>query len=143
MDTNLLKQQIMSYVKVTSFSQEDKEKILSKLPDSTSDQLESLKTIMMQQMVMDAFMDETEKLQVSNKLLDETDLEEMYQRVVKKIEDTQSSVLTEAELNQIRNSLQGISQSVSASAPTIPNPVSPSPAVSEATVSDSPVPPKV
>lgn len=156
MNDDQLRNQITAYVNIVKIPQENKDKILSKLPTSTPEQLEDVKTILMQQMVFDVFFDEIEKFQNSEKLMDETDYEELFQTIVKKMEDAQQVVLTEAELNQIRSSLQGIQQNASASAPAsvsapsvqpvMPTPVSPvpvAPAVPVETAPVFPVPPKV
>lgn len=153
MNDDQLKNQIISFVKIAKISQEQKDKILSRLPQSTSQQLDAVHAVMMQQVIMDIYFDELEKFEKSENLLDETDLEEMYKTIVKKMDDTYSLVLTEAELNQIRSSLQNIKQS---SVPVPANPSSPAPvAVSTPPVQSvapvipvetapvSPVPPKV
>lgn len=125
MDNNQLINRIIAFTKVVKIPQELKDKILSRLPTSTGKQLEEVYSVVLQQVIMDIYFDEYQKFEKSEDLLDESDLDGMYNTIVKRMDDTYSLVLTEAELNQIRTSLQNIKQS---NVSTVGNPTSPAPA---------------
>ncbi len=117
MNIEQLQSQIKALLDIVKISQEEKTNLFSKLSTSTLEQLEALRTNLMQQVVIDIYFDEVEKLENSEYLLDDSDLDEMTNKIITRLEETKNLVFTEAEINQIRQNLVDV-QKVPASTTT-------------------------
>lgn len=116
MNLDQIKNQIQALLKIAKISDEEKKNLLGKLPASTQDQLEALKTNLMQQVTVDVYFDMIEEFEEDDHLLDESDLDELVNKIIKRLDDTQAVVFTDAELASIRQNLQDIQQKVASTA---------------------------
>ncbi len=127
MDIETLKSQVRSLLGMTKIPLEEKDFLTVKIGVSTQEQLLKLKDNLMRQVAADIYLEFLDEVDKNDELLDEDALEDLQLKLETKFTQAESSVLTEAELSQVREHLTELTgqESVNTGLPPTQPPTSP------------------
>ncbi|MBI2611576.1 hypothetical protein HYW54_02400 [Candidatus Gottesmanbacteria bacterium] len=101
---------IRGLLKVAKISQEEKDEILAKIETIDAGRLGKLHDNLLQQIMIDIYFEFLDEVDNDERLLDDEDINEFVQKLKEKLEKVESNLLSETEVEQIRQNLKSIQQ---------------------------------
>lgn len=110
MDIERLKSEVKTLLDMVKIPDEEKNDLRGKLESSTSEQLEQLKDNLLRQATADIYLDFMDEINKSDKMLDESQEQEILQKLHEQVEMLKGKIITSSEIDNLKKQLADLTQ---------------------------------